>query len=68
MISGFSKKVARKDTKCLVCDEVIPKGTERYVSVSSHNSLCDKCFNVRQKEGGCLGHISRAKILRQTNN
>lgn len=62
---AFSKKVTRKDTKCLVCDDLISKGSERYVSAGSHNSLCVECYNTWMKEGGRLGHISRAKLPRQ---
>ena len=42
---AFSKKVARKDTKCFICAESIPKGSERYVS-GYGNSLCDKCYKT----------------------
>ena len=38
---AFSKKVTRKDTKCFICNELIPKGSERYVS-GYGNSLCDE--------------------------
>lgn len=62
---AFSKKITRKDTKCFVCDEPITKGTDRYVSAGSHNSLCVKCYNTWMKEGGKLGNISRAKLPRQ---
>lgn len=62
---AFSKKATRKDTRCLVCDEPISKGTERYVSSGSHNSLCVECYNTWMKEGGRLGHISRAKLQRK---
>lgn len=40
---AFSKKVTRKDTKCFICNELIPKGSERYVS-GYGNSLCDECY------------------------
>ncbi len=58
---AFSKKVTRKDTKCFICAESIPKGSERYVS-GYGNSLCDKCYKKWMEEGGKLGNISRAKI------
>ena len=58
---AFSKKVARKDTKCFICHEAIPKGSERYVS-GYGNSLCDKCYKTWMEEGGKLGSVSRAKI------
>lgn len=61
---AFSKKVARKDTKCIVCNELIPKGSKRYVS-GYGNSLCDDCYKTWMKEGGKLGNISRAKLSRQ---
>lgn len=60
-VDAFSKKVARKDTKCFICNELIPKGSERYVS-GYGNSLCDECYKTWMKEGGKLGKISRAKI------
>lgn len=55
---AFSKKVTRKDTKCFVCNEPISKGTERYISNGSYNSLCVNCYCTWMKEGGRLGDIS----------
>lgn len=48
-----------KDTKCFICGENIKKGEFRYAQRLL--SLCLKCANCWEKEGGMLGEISRAK-------
>lgn len=57
---SFSKRVTRKDTKCFICNGLIPKGSERYVS-GYGNSLCAECYKTWMKEGGKLGNISRVR-------
>lgn len=59
---AFQKRITRKDTRCFVCNEQIPKGSERYVSSGSNSSLCVECYQTWMKEGGKLGNISRTKI------
>ena len=50
---------AQKECKCFVCEETILKGQLRYADNSL--SLCTKCAECWEKEGGRLGEISRAK-------
>lgn len=51
---------ARKDCNCFICHEPIRKGQIRYVYRIFSFSLCTKCADCWEKEGGKLGEISRA--------
>lgn len=51
---------SRKDCKCFICGEDIKKGQFRYAD-GPFISLCTKCGECWEKEGGRLGEISRAK-------
>lgn len=55
---------SRKDCRCFICGEDIKKGQFRYsnsTGCSMTISLCTKCAECWEKEGGRLGDISRAK-------
>ena len=50
---------AQHDCECFICRETIRKGEFRY-SANRYLSLCTKCAECWEKEGGALGKISRA--------
>ena len=56
-LASFRFAKTQKDTECFVCGEHIAKGAYRYAGVTA--SLCTKCAECWEKEGGSLGDISR---------
>lgn len=58
-LDSFRLAKTRKKRDCFVCGEFIAKGTLRYAS--GWLSLCTKCADCWEKEGGKLGNISRSK-------
>lgn len=52
----------RKPCNCFVCGEFIQKSEFRYAD--GMLSLCMKCADCWEKEGGRLGEISRAKDVK----
>lgn len=59
-LDSFRYAKTRKDCECFVCGEFIAKGQYRYAS-GPVLSLCCKCAECWEKEGGKLGNISRSK-------
>lgn len=60
-LNTFRLAKTSKDCNCFVCGEFIAKGTLRYAG-GRYLSLCMKCADCWEIEGGKLGNISRAKI------
>lgn len=58
-LDSYRLAKTRKDCSCFVCGESIHKGTLRYAN--GMLSLCVKCADCWEREGGALGDISRHK-------
>jgi len=58
-LASYRYAKASKDTFCFICGENITKGQFRYAQ--GVLSLCKKCADCWEKEGGFLGNISRSK-------
>lgn len=58
-LEQYTLAKAAKDCNCFICHEEINRGEPRYRY--KFLSLCTKCAECWEKEGGKLGDISRAK-------
>lgn len=58
---AYKERKANKEVICFVCNEIIQKGENRFITGVSNISLCKKCMCCWQIEGGVLAQISRYK-------